>query len=182
MACMALNCRVLILTGTCGSGKSTVAELIALRPGWSRVSEDEIWPRYFGKNRGVFGTREHRAKRALVHDEVLARVQAALRMGERVVLDATVHEAPPEALEEYRRRFDEAGILWRLYVLHPRLEVAIARDAARASGSLGAAQVSSLFAKFTGRLFPPECFLDTSEERPEVTVDHVLRDFIGRDS
>jgi len=93
---MAFDCRVLILTGTCGSGKSTVAELIALRPGWSRVSEDEIWPRYFGKNRGVVGTPEHRAKRAVVHDEVLARVQAALRMGDREVLDATVQEAPPE--------------------------------------------------------------------------------------
>jgi hypothetical protein len=58
----------------------------------------------------------------------------------------------------------------------------VARDAGRPRGSLGAAQVSSLFAKFTGRLFPPECFLDTSEERPEVTVDHVLRDIIGRDS
>src|SRR5262249_3799381 len=169
-------------TGTCGSGKSTVAELIALRPGWRRVSEDEIWPHYFGKNRGSPGTPEHRAKRTLVHDEVLARVQAALRLGERVVLDATVHETPPEALEEYRRRFDEAGVPWRLYVLHPRLEVALARDAGRASGSLGAAQVSSLFAKFTGRLFPSECFLDTSEERPEITVDRVLSEIISRDS
>ena len=179
---MALDCSVLILTGTCGSGKSTVAELLARRPGWCRISEDEIWPRHFGKNRGTFGTAEHRAKGSLVHQEVLARVRAALQMGQRVVLDATVHEAPPEALEEYRYRFDEADIPWRLYVLHPRLEVAVARDAGRASGSLGAAQVSSLFAKFTGRLFPPECFLDTSEERPEITVDRVLRDIIGGDS
>jgi predicted kinase len=93
---MPLNCSVLIMTGTCGSGKSTVAELIARCPGWSRVSEDAIWPRYVGKNRGVFGTPEHKAKRAVVHGKVLARVQAALRMGDREVLDATVQEAPPE--------------------------------------------------------------------------------------
>src|SRR5262249_26974481 len=107
---MALNGSVLILTGTCGSGKSTVAELIARGPGWCRVSEDEIWPRHFGKNRGAFGTPEHRAKRSLVHQEVLARVRAALQMGQQVVLDATVHEAPPEALAEYRSLFGGAGI------------------------------------------------------------------------
>src|SRR5690348_6643254 len=37
--------RVLLLTGTCGSGKTTVAALLAKRHGWVHVSEDEIWQR-----------------------------------------------------------------------------------------------------------------------------------------
>jgi predicted kinase len=171
---MTQNCEVLVLTGTCGSGKSTVAGLIALRVGWRRISEDEIWPRRFGKNRGMFGTPEHRVKRAGVHQEVLERVQAALRAGDNVVMDATIHEAPPEALEEYRALFVEARIRRHLCVLHPRLEVAVARDAGRGRGSLGAAMVASLFAKFTGHVIPPGCFLDTSAESAEATVDRVL--------
>jgi len=40
---------------------------------------------------------------------------------------------------------------WHLRVLHPRLEIAIARDADRKSGSLGGDRVSTLHSKFNGR-------------------------------
>src|SRR5262249_30613345 len=123
---MIQSLQVLILSGTCGSGKSTVADLIVSRTGWCRISEDDIWPRRFGKDRGAFGTDEHRQKRGVVHREVLDRVQAARRDGLNVVIDATIHETPPEALEEYRTMLAGAGIEWRLCVLHPRVEVAIA--------------------------------------------------------
>ena len=166
--------KVLLLTGTCGSGKSTVADLIALQAGWQRISEDEIWRRHFGKERGAFGTNEYRRRRAVVHQQVLDRTRAALAGGYSVVVDATIHETPPEALEEYRTMFAEAGISWSLCVLHPRLEIAIARDADRVDGSLGAARVASLFAKFTRRIIPADCFLDTSDESPDVTVSRIL--------
>ena len=166
--------RVLVLSGTCGSGKSTIAAMLAARGGWCHVSEDDIWPRRFGRERGAFGTAEHRIKRGVVHGEVLERVRAARRDGLDVVVDATIHEAPPEALDEYRAMFAEAGIPWELCVLHPRLDVAIRRDAGRGRGSMGAAQVSTLHAKFTGRVIPPRCFLDPSDESPEATLERVL--------
>jgi len=172
---MTENPSVLVLSGTCGSGKSTIAGLVATRAGWCRVSEDDIWPRHFGKDRGAFGTAEHRQKRGVVHGEVLERVQAARRDGLNVVIDATFHEAPPEALGEYRAMFSHAGIDWHLCVLHPRVDVAIARDAGRSHGSVGAVQVAALHSKFTGRVIPAECFLDTSAEPPEVTVERVLK-------
>lgn len=165
---------LLLLTGTCGSGKSTVAGLIAERPGWIRISEDEIWLRRFGKDRGAFGTDYHRSKRAVVHQDVVAMALAAIRHDQRVVVDATIHEAPPEALAEYRVLLRDAGIAWRLRVLHPRLEVAIGRDAHRVTSSLGAVQVSTLHAKFTRRAFPADWFLDTSADSPAETVERVL--------
>jgi predicted kinase len=173
---MTQSLKVLVLTGTCGSGKSTIAGLIASRAGWRRVSEDDIWPRHFGKNRGAFGTAEHRRKRGVVHREVLERVQAARRDQFNVVIDATIHEAPPEALEEYCAMFAGVGIEWHLVVLHPRVEVAIARDANRELGSLGAMRVAELHSKFNGHVIPAGCFLDTSDESPEVTVERVLLD------
>jgi predicted kinase len=166
--------QVLLLTGTCGSGKSTVAALIAQRPGWTRTSEDEIWLRRFGRDRGAFGTDNHRRKRAVVHQDVLAVAVAAIRQHQRVVVDATIHEAPPEALEEYRELLRDADLTWRLRVLHPRVEVAIARDARRVTGSLGAARVAALHAKFTGRAFPADWFVDTSGDSPAETVARVL--------
>lgn len=171
---MTQNGKVVVLTGTCGSGKSTVAGLLALKGNWHHVSEDDLWLLMFGKDRGLFGTAQHRLKRAAVHQEVMERVRAALDAGVNAVVDATVHESPPEALEEYRAWFQKAGIRWHLCVLHPRLEVAIERDATRTSGSLGAARVESLYAKFTRRVIAQSCFLDTSADSPAATVERVL--------
>ena len=171
---MTFQPHVLMLTGTCGSGKSTVAGLISRRADWVRVSEDDIWPRLFGKDRGVFGTDEHRAKRAAVQNHVLERVRLAQAAGRNIVLDATVHESPPEALNEYGVRFHAVPIAWRLCVLRPDLAVAIARDAARERNSLGASRVSSLHAKFTGQAMPKDCFLDTSHDTAEQTAARVL--------
>ncbi len=141
---------VLLLTGTCGSGKSSIATLLAER-GWARISEDDIWPRLFGKNRSPFGSTEHRLKRRQVHEFVFTQVRTALAAGRRVVIDATVHEAPPEAFEEYREFFEATGVSWWVRVLHPSLDVAVARDAQRSSGALGAERVAQLRAKSFGR-------------------------------
>jgi predicted kinase len=166
--------RVLLLTGTCGSGKTTVAARLASRHGWVHVSEDEIWPRLFGKDRGAFGSAEYREKRRQVHEVAFAHIREALGAGLDVVVDATVHEAPPEALHEYRAWFAAHGIAWTIRVLYPRLEVAVARDAHRTSWTVGPASVASLHAKFTGAQIGSECFLDTSDETPEETMERLL--------
>jgi predicted kinase len=165
---------VLLLTGTCGSGKSTIAALLA-NQGWTRISEDDIWPGLFGKNRGGFGSAEHRRKRRQVHELVFEKVRSALAEGRSVVIDATVHEAPPEAYEEYRAFFHGLGVPWRLRVLHPALEVAVARDAGRSSGALGSERVAQLRAKFTGLVFPAQWYVDTSGQSPSETAEALLR-------
>ncbi|HZF09410.1 MAG TPA: AAA family ATPase [Thermoanaerobaculia bacterium] len=167
---------ILIITGTCGSGKTTVTTLLAKQQNWARVSEDDIWPRLFGKNRGAFGTEEHRRKRREVQEIVFGACLAALAEGRNVAIDATIHETPPEAFGEYREFFEARSIPWTLRVLHPRLEVAVVRDATRRTGRLGAEQVASLWAKFTGAIFPEQCFIDTSDETPEQTVRRFLDD------
>ena len=166
---------VLLLTGTCGSGKTTVSTLLGKLPGWERVGEDEIWLRLHGRDRGPFGSDEHRRKRAAVHEVVHAAILAALARGHCAVLDATVHESPPEAYVEYRDFFERSGIRWTLRVLHPRLEVAVHRAATRGGWRADAGRVASLRAKFTATVFPPEWFLDTSDEKPEQTAAR-LRD------
>ncbi len=166
--------RALILTGACGSGKTTVAELLASKKGWVRVSEDEVWHEQFGRNRGAFGSWEHRRKRHQVHHRVFASVREAVALGKAVVIDATVHESPPESFREYRTFFRRHHIAWRVCVLHPNLEVAIARDAARRSWNLGPERVASLHAKFTGAIFPQDSLLDTSLDTPEDTMGRII--------
>ena len=166
--------RVLLLTGTCGSGKSTIAARLGARPGWTRISEDDVWAQRIGRDRGAFGTPGHRAKRRVVHDVVFDALRAAVAAGLRVALDATVHESPPESFEEYRAFLREARIPWALRVLHPDLEVAVARDGARPGARLGRQRVTDLHAKFTTRTFPSAWFLDTSADTPDDTVRRLV--------
>lgn len=167
--------RVLLVTGTCGSGKSTVASLLASREGWIRLSEDELWLELFGTNRGAFGSAEHRAKRHAVQVRVLDQVRTALHAGQSVAIDVTLHEAPPEAFEAYRLFFDHQQIPWAVRVLHPSLSVAVARDAARGKRPIGLERIADLRAKFTEKVFDPEWFLDTSSDTPAATVERLVR-------
>ncbi len=168
------SCTALILTGTCGSGKTTISTLLAERHGWKRISEDETWKQNFGKNRGTFGTDEHRRKRQHVHQIVFSQVLSAHREARSVVIDATVHESPPEAYHEYQEFFEKHNIEWRIYVLHPRLEVAVARDSTRRDWIAGPERVERLRAKFSGSIFGAESFIDNSDETPEQTVSRIL--------
>jgi predicted kinase len=165
---------VLLLTGTCGSGKTTIASLLGTFPGWTHVSEDPIWGYLYGRQRGAFGSAEHRRKRGEIHKIVYEEIVVARAKGLHVALDATVHQSPPEAYSEYRRLFLGGAVTWGLRVLHPRLEVAIARDAQRQGWQAGADRVTSLYGKFTGATFAPAWFLDTSEDTPADTVRRLL--------
>jgi predicted kinase len=165
---------ILLLTGPSGSGKTTVATLLARDHGWIRISEDAIWPELFGKKRGAFGSREHRRKRSRVHEIVFAQILEGSRTGRNVVIEATVHQAPPEAYEEYGTFFESRGLQWSLRVLYPRLEVAIARDAAREGWHLGPRSVAGLHAKFDGSTFDRSPFLDNSDEAPASTTARLL--------
>lgn len=165
--------QVLVLTGTCGSGKSTIAQLLADQHGWARVSEDEVWRRRFHKDRGTIGSHEHRRKRTAVREEVLATVRRHIE-GAPVVIDATVHEADPSSLREYEALLAALGAAWQIRVLHPRPDVAVTRDATREGWHAGAVEVEQLWRKFSGRLFDPGAFLDTSDDEPADTAQRVL--------
>jgi len=169
---------VLLLTGACGSGKSTVARLVGRERGWVHISEDEVWERTFRKDRGPLGTDEHRRKRQEVHRMVFEQIAAHIQSGRRVVIDATVHESPPESYREYEAFFRDNQIEWTLRVLHPRVDVAIRRDRLRMGWHAGEDGVRRLHSKFTFKVFPGECFIDTSDQTPEETA-RLLVDTFG---
>ncbi len=73
-------------------------------------------------------------------------------------------------------------LAWSVRVLHPRLEVAVARDAQRPDWRAGAAGVESLWRKYTGERFGREAFLDTSNDTPEESAGRVLASLTGEAS
>ena len=165
--------RVLLLSGTCASGKSTIAQLLADEHGWTRLSEDDVWRRRFHENRGVFGSEGHRQKRRPVREELVRALCVAVEKAD-VVVDGTVHEADPSSIDEYEGLFGTAGVRWQLRVLHPWLDVAAQRDATRRGWTAGPACVEALWTKFSGALFDPRAFIDTSGDEPTETARRVL--------
>jgi dephospho-CoA kinase len=165
----------LLLTGTCGSGKTTISKLLVTEASWIRISEDDIWKQRFGKNRGAFGSEEHRKKRHQVHEVVFAEILSTPDENRFIVIDATVHESPPEAYYEYKEFFENHNIQWRLCVLHPRLEIAIKRDSQRVEWVAGPERVIKLQAKFNRAVFPKECFVDSSNDTPLQTMKRIIQ-------
>jgi predicted kinase len=171
--------RVILLTGTCGSGKSTIASHLGARPGWARLSEDEIWAAEFGLDRGAFGSSEHREKRRHVQGVAFQRLDQHLAAQTSVAIDVTLHESPPEAFEAYRVHLEARRVSWAIRVLHPSLDVAVARDAARSSKPLGRERIAALRDKFSGRTFPSEWFIDSSTDSVEHTVQRLIREGVA---
>jgi tRNA uridine 5-carbamoylmethylation protein Kti12 len=165
----------LVLTGTCGSGKTTISKLLASEASWKRISEDDIWKKCFGKNRGTFGSDEHRNKRRQVHQIVFTEILSGSNENPFIVIDATVHESPPEAYYEYKEFFENHNIKWQLCVLHPRLEIAIKRDSERPEWVAGPERVKKLRAKFNRAVFPQECFVDNSDDTPQQTMKRIIQ-------
>ena len=166
--------RVLLLTGTCGSGKTTIANLLAKHARWKHISEDNIWHNLFGKKRGQFHSDEHRLKRGQVHAQVLSELLESLHSGQNIVIDATVHESPPEAYCEYQSMFELHSLDWSIRVLHPRIDVAVARDASRTCWSVGEKAVKELRDKFNKGVLSSDCYVDNSDETAEETMRRFL--------
>jgi hypothetical protein len=99
---------------------------------------------------------------------------SSLDSGRDVVIDATVHESPPEAYEEYRRLFETHGIEWTIRVLHPRQDVAVARDRDRRCWRVGESGVKELREKFKKGVIGAECYVDNSDETAEETMRRLL--------
>jgi len=173
--CIQMN-KVLLLSGTCGSGKTTISKLIAEQENWERICEDDIWLKLFGKDRGNPRLPGGERKRAKVHEIVFDKIHEYGEHEKNVVIDLTVHEAPPDAFLEYKEFFEANGIPFEIRILHPRLEVAVSRDSRRRCWNVGAERVKQLRAKYTVEIFGEENFIDNSDESPEETFEKHFRD------
>ena len=181
VVCIRMN-KVLLLSGTCGSGKTTLSKLVAKRWNWERICEDDIWPELFGKDRGDPRLPDGKRKRAQVHEIVFDKILEYRRHKKNIVIDLTVHEAPPDAFFEYKEFFEANGIPFEIRILHPRLEVAISRDSRRTCWSVGPERVKRLREKYTKESFGAENFIDNSDESPEGTLEKHFRDLLNSDS
>lgn len=144
----AARVRLVLVGGTPGTGKTTVARELAGRLGAARWSTDEVRDELLPRVRGTFGTAPESistgryAPEAVdeVYAAVLERAARQMGMGEHVVLDGSwVHERHRDAARELARR--AGAVLVELRCWCPP-ELAEQRIEERASVGLDASEAT----------------------------------------
>lgn len=115
------SARVLLLSGTCASGKSAVSYLLSERYGLVQIDGDwvlDMLRRELGRRVGFEET----------HEAMLAMAVGMVALGKSAVI---AHIILPEALARYRARLTERGIIHRAVVLMPTMEALLERNRTR---------------------------------------------------
>lgn len=117
---------IIILNGTCGSGKTTIAEELMKKHGYYAIDGDCVIQSVKHK----IGTQapDWRLKVEFNSDEILSEIAAEIDyvslFSSRIVLS---HVILPQDIDRYIRIFTERNLEYRFYLLRPAYEEAVAR-------------------------------------------------------
>ncbi|MHB9032978.1 MAG: AAA family ATPase [Anaerolineae bacterium] len=112
---------LLLVSGSCASGKSTVSYLLAREHGFVQIDGDWVWIRRKGETGRKLDYTE-------VDPEMLAAASGLLAMGRPVVIAQLIL---PGRLPFFAAYCAAHGITWRMAVLLPRDEVLLERNRTR---------------------------------------------------
>ncbi len=115
---------LLVLIGTCASGKSTTAEMLIQRHGFYGIDGNVVSNVVSYKSGGArveFNSVE-------ILQEIGYEIDILLALQQDIVLTQVII---PEDLPSYRELFRSRGLHYRIFVLQPQYSVAVARSKAR---------------------------------------------------
>lgn len=154
---------VLIVTGPCGSGKTTISSLIAQNHNFVRLCGDDIKEELFP---GIVNIQDYPEGKKKVFAEIFERAKKHFENGDHVLIDYIM--LGQKRLEEYKNTFSDH---LQIRVLLASREVNIHRDQVRECWTSGEQCVRDLYDEFTGvrDFVGAENYIDSSEETPEET-------------
>lgn len=154
---------VLIVTGPCGSGKTTITDLIVQNQNFTRICGDDIKDELFP---GVVKIDEFPKDLEKVYQEIFCRAKKHFSNGENVVIDYVI--LGKHRIDDYQRTFSKNLII---RVLLSSKEVIIKRDLLRECWTSGEKCVNTLYDSFNKLkdYIGIDNYIDSSEDTPEET-------------
>lgn len=122
---------VIIITGLCGSGKSSVGQMLEKKIGYVHIDGDAVSKRVNWDIRN--GNLKERSGYR-VFDEMLESIHVLLQQGYSVIGTYVFSE---EEMKRYKEKFTELGVNSHFFVLKTEKDICIERDKARESWTAG---------------------------------------------
>lgn len=116
--------KVILLTGTCASGKTTTAEMLMQRYGFEGIDGDSamnVVKHKLGLDKLEFNGTE-------VFDEIVHQIDILLALQKDIVLS---HVIMPGDIERYRKVMQKRNVSYMFFLLQPDYSSALARSKAR---------------------------------------------------
>ena len=115
---------IILLNGTCGSGKSTIADELVKTHGFLAIDADcamQVVRHKLGVKHVDFDSKE-------LFDEISKEIDILSAFGEKIVL---AHVVMPDDIPKYKALFESKGMAYRIILLKPSYEVAVERTRTR---------------------------------------------------
>lgn len=158
--------KVLILTGPGGSGKTTIAELLAERRGFVLLDGDRQDTEFFPEGGQWLFKNSEKLRKA--HNKIFKKAKEIFDSGKSVVVDYIIFGHYLEFFEKFKNEF---GDNLEIKVLFPSEEECVFRDKERACWTTGAERIRSVKKEFESikNKLGEESFINTSGQSPEET-------------
>lgn len=154
---------VLIITGPCGVGKTTISKLVSENLGFVHINGDDIKNKLFPEIERITRFPD---KLEIVKGKILEQTKFNFKEGRSVVVDYVI--LGMDQIKRYKKFFADSLII---KVLYPDKKMIIQRDASRACWTAGKPSIDDLYAEFDKlrELIGEENYIDNSNETPERT-------------
>jgi len=155
--------KIIVITGPCGAGKTTVTELLSEKLGIPLIKGDDINQELFP---GLIDIEKYPKKLAALKGELLRRTNEHYLNGNSVIVDYIMLGT---IIDTFKKTFGN-DVVFKL--LLPSEDILIQRDKERDCWTSGEEQVISLRAQFheLKESFEPECIVDNGNENAEETA------------
>ncbi len=169
------GCKVIMLTGTCGSGKSSTAEILMKIYGFDVIDGDCVMQVVKHK----FGVNKVEYNEPAMYREIEYQIDILLALKKDIVISNVV---TLQDLQVYRNIFKQRNICYQVFLLQPRYASAIARTQTRTCHkSITPEEWVKYFydelSLFQNKYNEDVIILDNSDYTVEESADKILKEY-----
>jgi adenylate kinase family enzyme len=156
--------KVVLISGPCASGKSTLGKILASNYGYIHIDGDTVWHKVKQTNKKIHWNE--------IHDEIM--LQSIEFSQSNIVI---THLIPPDVFPEYEAFYNERSISFEIMILMPPKDIIMKRNQTRTCWKHPTPEdfIDSFYFVFTDAQNKyGQYFVSNSESTPEETIKRWL--------